>query len=75
MAIYNYNFDILEKESPEKYYFLGFLAADGSLTNSRIIFELNEKDGYMVKKIKRLHMSRKRSCFQRKNKFLSSIIF
>lgn len=51
MAIYNYNFDILEKELPEKYYFLGFLAADGSLTNSGIIFELNEKDGYMVKKL------------------------
>ena len=30
MAIYNYNFDILEKESPEKYYFLGFLAANDS---------------------------------------------
>lgn len=51
MAQYNYNFDILEKESPEKYYFLGFIAADGALTNGGIVFELNKRDGYMVKKL------------------------
>lgn len=66
MAIYNYNFDILEKESPEKYYFLGFLAADGSLTNNGIIFELNEKDRYMVKKLNDYICPEKKVAFREK---------
>lgn len=52
MAKYNYNFNILEKESPEKYYFLGFLAADSYISDYRINFELNNKDKYMVEKFR-----------------------
>lgn len=52
MAKYNYNFDILEKESPEKYYFLGFLAADAYISDKGINFELNVKDRYMVEKLR-----------------------
>lgn len=66
MAKYNYNFEILEKESPEKYYFLGFLAADGSLTNNGIIFELNKKDGYMVKKLNDYICPEKEVVFRKK---------
>lgn len=52
MAEYSYNFDILEKESPEKYYFLGFIAADGFVSDKGIHFELNVKDRYMVEKLR-----------------------
>lgn len=52
MQKYNYNFDILEKESPEKYYFLGFIAADGHVSDKAVHFELNVKDKYMVEKLR-----------------------
>ena len=52
MKKHNYNFNILEKESPEKYYFLGFIAADGYVSDSSVIFELNNKDKYMVEKLR-----------------------
>ena len=58
MAKYNYNFDILEKESPEKYYFLGFLAADAYISDKGINFELNIKDRYMVENLEIISVQR-----------------
>lgn len=52
MTQYKYNFEILEKESPEKYYFLGFIAADGYVSDKKIHFELNVKDRYIVEKLR-----------------------
>lgn len=41
---YEYNWDFFEKDSEELYYFLGFVAADGYISNNNIEIGLNKKD-------------------------------
>ena len=39
---YNYNWDFFKQESEELYYFLGFVAADGYLTENEIKISPNQ---------------------------------
>lgn len=51
---YNYNWDFFEKDSEELYYFLGFVAADGYISNGEIEIGLNEKDLSLLQKFRDL---------------------
>lgn len=42
--IYTFNFDKFKEESREKYYWLGFLGADGAVVNNTLSIELNSRD-------------------------------
>ena len=42
--IYTFNFDKFKEESREKYYWLGFLGADGTIVNNTLSIELNSID-------------------------------
>lgn len=50
---YEYNFDILDKDSSDKYYFLGFLASDGYVTDDRISIGISEKDVDLLKEFQK----------------------
>ena len=51
---YNYNWDFFKQESEELYYFLGFVAADGYLTENEIEIGINEKDVCLLEKFRDL---------------------
>ena len=51
---YKYNLDFFSKDSEELYYFLGFVAADGYISNEAIEIGLNEKDIEILKKFRDL---------------------
>lgn len=51
---YKYNWDFFEKDSEELYYFLGFVAADGYISNNEIEIGINIKDKYMLEKFRDL---------------------
>ena len=51
---YNYNWSFFEEDSEELYYFLGFVAADGYVSNNEIEIRLNEKDVYLLEKFRDL---------------------
>lgn len=52
--LYNYNWDFFEKDSEELYYFLGFIAADGYISDNEIELTLNEKDIKILEKLRDL---------------------
>lgn len=45
---YEINFDFFENKNSEYWYFLGFIASDGYISDDRIEICLNKKDAYMV---------------------------
>ena len=51
---YNYNWDFFKQKSEELYYFLGFVAADGYLTENEIEIGINEKDACILEKFRDL---------------------
>lgn len=82
---YQYNWDFFEKDSEELYYFLGFVAADGYISNNEIEIGLNEKDLSLLERFRDLIVpdkpiyykpktksyTLKISCLNRINKFKS----
>ena len=48
--IKHYKLDFFEQDSEELYYFLGFIASDGYITDERIEIYLNIKDEAIIKK-------------------------
>lgn len=52
--IYNYNWSFFDNDSEELYYFLGFVASDGYITDNEIEIELNEKDIKILEKFRDL---------------------
>ena len=51
---YNYNWNFFNKHSEELYYFLGFVAADGYLTDNEIEIGINENDVCLLEKFRDL---------------------
>ena len=51
---YNYNWNFFKKDSEELYYFLGFVAADGYISDNTIEIGLNEKDLELLEKFRDL---------------------
>ena len=49
---YKYNWNFFNKQSEELYYFLGFIAADGYISNNEIEIGLNESDKDLLDKFK-----------------------
>ena len=49
---YKYNFDFFKKPSEELYYFLGFIAADGYISNNEIEIGINQKDKYLLERFR-----------------------
>lgn len=52
--LYNYNWNFFEEDSEELYYFLGFIAADGYISDNEIELTLNEKDIKILERIRDL---------------------
>lgn len=51
---YKYNWEFFEKDSEELYYFLGFVAADGYISDQEIEIGLNEKDLHIIERFRDL---------------------
>lgn len=51
---YKYNWDFFDTDSEELYYFLGFVASDGYISNNEIEIGLNEKDKHILEKFRDL---------------------
>lgn len=51
---YKYNWDFFNVDSEELYYFLGFIAADGYISNNEIEIGLNEKDLHILEEFRNL---------------------
>jgi hypothetical protein len=51
---YKHNWDFFEKDSEELYYFLGFVAADGYISNNEIEIGLSETDLAILEKFRDL---------------------
>ena len=51
---YNYNWNFFEEDSEELYYFLGFVAADGYISNNEIEIGLSEKDVCLLERFRDL---------------------
>lgn len=51
---YNYNWNFFNEDSEELYYFLGFVAADGYLTENEIEIGINENDISLLEKFRDL---------------------
>ena len=51
---YQYNWDFFKKPSEELYYFLGFVAADGYISNDEIEIGLNESDKALLERFRDL---------------------
>lgn len=65
---YKYNWDFFEKDSEELYYFLGFVAADGYISNNEIEIGLNEKDVSLLEKFRDLIVPEKPLYYKAKTK-------
>lgn len=50
--IYDYNWDFFNEESERRYYFLGFIAADGYISNNEIEIGVNVQDAYLVEQFR-----------------------
>lgn len=46
--IYQYNWDFFNEESERRYYFLGFIAADGYVSDDAIEIGVSKQDSYLV---------------------------
>lgn len=51
---YKYNLDFFKNDSPEKYYFYGFLASDGYISDDKISIGINVKDREILEKFQKL---------------------
>lgn len=49
-----YNYDFFNEDSEELYYFLGFIASDGYVSDNLITLELNKKDKNILEKFRLL---------------------
>lgn len=65
---YNYNWDFFENESEELYYFLGFVAADGYISDNEIEIGLNEKDICLLEQFRDLIVPNKSLYYKEKTK-------
>nr|DAV22088.1 MAG TPA: putative homing endonuclease/beta fold, HYDROLASE [Caudoviricetes sp.] len=51
---YKYNLDFFKNDSSEKYYFYGFLASDGYISDDKISIGINVKDREILEKFQKL---------------------
>ena len=51
---YDYNWNFFNEDSEELYYFLGFVAADGYLTDNEIEIGINENDVILLERLRNL---------------------
>ena len=56
IAIYKYkiNFDFFNNKKEKYWYFIGFIASDGYISDNKIEIALNMKDEYMIKNFRDL---------------------
>lgn len=63
---YKYNWNFFSKDSNELYYFLGFISADGYISDNEIEIGLNEKDIDLLKRFRNIIVPEKPLYYKQK---------